>query len=38
MNVQGRVKGRSRLRVVVKDVDPATGQLHGRAGELTDEI
>ncbi|XP_045846615.1 nuclear pore membrane glycoprotein 210 [Meles meles] len=38
MNVHGRVKGRTGLRVVVKALDPAAGQLHGLAKELTDEI
>ncbi|XP_042782699.1 nuclear pore membrane glycoprotein 210-like isoform X4 [Panthera leo] len=38
MNVHGRVKGRTGLRVVVKALDPAAGQLHGLARELTDEI
>uniref|UniRef100_A0A8C4MIR6 Nucleoporin 210 n=1 Tax=Equus asinus asinus TaxID=83772 RepID=A0A8C4MIR6_EQUAS len=38
MNVHGRVKGRTGLRVVVKALDPAAGQLHGLARELSDEI
>ncbi|XP_077930763.1 nuclear pore membrane glycoprotein 210 isoform X3 [Halichoerus grypus] len=38
MNVHGRVKGRTGLRVVVKALDPTAGQLHGLAKELTDEI
>ncbi|KAF0877816.1 PO210 protein, partial [Crocuta crocuta] len=38
MNVHGRVKGRTGLRVVVKAMDPAAGQLHGLTKELTDEI
>ncbi|XP_021565485.1 nuclear pore membrane glycoprotein 210 [Carlito syrichta] len=38
MNVLGRVKGRTRLRVVVKALDPTAGQLHGLARELADEI
>ncbi|XP_044108842.1 nuclear pore membrane glycoprotein 210 [Neovison vison] len=38
MNVHGRVKGRTGLRVVVKALDPAAGQLHGLAKELADEI
>ncbi|XP_048212293.1 nuclear pore membrane glycoprotein 210 [Perognathus longimembris pacificus] len=38
MNVHGRVKGRTRLRVVVKALDPTAGQLHGLAKELSDEI
>ncbi|XP_053455532.1 nuclear pore membrane glycoprotein 210 isoform X1 [Nycticebus coucang] len=38
MNVLGRVKGRTGLRVVVKAVDPTAGQLHGLAKELSDEI
>uniref|UniRef100_A0A452UL49 Nucleoporin 210 n=1 Tax=Ursus maritimus TaxID=29073 RepID=A0A452UL49_URSMA len=38
MNVHGRVKGRTGLRVVVKALDPTAGQLLGLAKELTDEI
>ncbi|XP_011915620.1 PREDICTED: nuclear pore membrane glycoprotein 210 isoform X2 [Cercocebus atys] len=38
MNVLGRVKGRTGLRVVVKAVDPTSGQLYGLARELSDEI
>lgn len=38
MTVHGRVKGRTGLRVVVKALDPTAGQLHGFAGELSDEI
>ncbi|XP_034852350.1 nuclear pore membrane glycoprotein 210 [Mirounga leonina] len=38
MNVHGRVKGRTGLRVVVKALDPTAGQLHGLTKELTDEI
>ncbi|KAL0612795.1 Nuclear pore membrane glycoprotein 210 [Plecturocebus cupreus] len=38
MNVLGRVKGRTGLRVVVKAVDPTSGQLYGLARELLDEI
>lgn len=38
MNVHGRVKGRTGLRVVVKAMDPAAGQLHGLTKEITDEI
>ncbi|XP_014445955.1 nuclear pore membrane glycoprotein 210 [Tupaia chinensis] len=38
MNVHGRVKGRTGLRVVVKALDPTAGQLHGLARELSDEI
>ncbi|EDL91358.1 nuclear pore membrane glycoprotein 210 [Rattus norvegicus] len=38
MNVHGRVKGRTGLRVVVKALDPTAGQLHGLGKELSDEI
>uniref|UniRef100_G3SLU3 Nucleoporin 210 n=1 Tax=Loxodonta africana TaxID=9785 RepID=G3SLU3_LOXAF len=38
MNVHGRVKGRTGLKVVVKALDPIAGQLHGLAKELSDEI
>ncbi|XP_073087206.1 nuclear pore membrane glycoprotein 210 isoform X1 [Manis javanica] len=38
MNVHGRMKGRTGLRVVVKAVDPTVGQLHGLTKELSDEI
>lgn len=38
MNVYGRVKGRTGLRVVVKALDPTAGQLHGLGKELSDEI
>ncbi|XP_028342525.1 nuclear pore membrane glycoprotein 210 isoform X2 [Physeter macrocephalus] len=38
MNVHGRVKGRTGLRVVVKALDPTAGQLLGLAKELSDEI
>lgn len=38
MNVHGRVKGRTGLRVVVKAQDPTAGQLLGLAKELSDEI
>jgi nuclear pore complex protein Nup210 len=38
MNVHGRLKGRTRLRVVVKALDTTAGQLHGLAKELSDEI
>ncbi|XP_004581422.2 nuclear pore membrane glycoprotein 210 [Ochotona princeps] len=38
MNVLGRVKGRTGLRVVAKAMDPTAGQLHGFAQELSDEI
>ncbi|XP_075407010.1 nuclear pore membrane glycoprotein 210 [Tenrec ecaudatus] len=38
MNVHGRVKGRTGLKVVVKTLDPTAGQLHGLAHELSDEI
>lgn len=38
MNVFGRAKGRTGLRVVAKAVDPSAGQLHGLAQELSDEI
>ncbi|XP_076972518.1 nuclear pore membrane glycoprotein 210 isoform X2 [Tamandua tetradactyla] len=38
MNVHGRVKGRTGLKVVVKALDPTAGQLHGLAKELSDEI
>ncbi|GAB1291073.1 Nuclear pore membrane glycoprotein 210 [Apodemus speciosus] len=38
MNVHGRVKGRTGLRVVVKALDPSAGQLHGLGKELSDEI
>ncbi|XP_045146070.1 nuclear pore membrane glycoprotein 210 [Echinops telfairi] len=38
MNVHGRVKGRTGLKVVVKALDPTAGQLHGLAHELSDEI
>uniref|UniRef100_A0A2K6GN68 Nucleoporin 210 n=1 Tax=Propithecus coquereli TaxID=379532 RepID=A0A2K6GN68_PROCO len=38
MNVLGRVKGRTGLRVVVKALDPTAGQLRGLAKELSDEI
>ncbi|DAA16796.1 TPA: nucleoporin 210 [Bos taurus] len=38
MNVLGRAKGRTGLRVVVKALDPTAGQLLGLAKELSDEI
>lgn len=38
MNVHGRVKGRTGLRLVVKALDPTAGQLHGLGKELSDEI
>nr|XP_045008482.1 nuclear pore membrane glycoprotein 210 [Jaculus jaculus] len=38
MNVHGRVKGRTGLRVVVRALDPTAGQLHGFSKELSDEI
>ncbi|XP_006901438.1 PREDICTED: nuclear pore membrane glycoprotein 210 [Elephantulus edwardii] len=38
MNVHGRTKGRTGLKVVVKALDPTAGQLHGLAKELSDEI
>ncbi|XP_072798047.1 nuclear pore membrane glycoprotein 210 isoform X2 [Vicugna pacos] len=38
MNVHGRAKGRTGLRVVVKALDPTAGQLLGLARELSDEI
>uniref|UniRef100_A0A8C5V2D1 Nucleoporin 210 n=1 Tax=Microcebus murinus TaxID=30608 RepID=A0A8C5V2D1_MICMU len=38
MDVLGRVKGRTGLRVVVKALDPTAGQLRGLAKELSDEI
>lgn len=38
MNVHGRAKGRTGLRVVVKALDPTAGQLLGLAKELSDEI
>lgn len=38
MNVHGRVKGRTGLRLVVKAMDPTAGQLHGLGKELSDEI
>ncbi|XP_006870531.1 PREDICTED: nuclear pore membrane glycoprotein 210 [Chrysochloris asiatica] len=38
MNVHGRVKGRTGLKVVVKALDPTAGQLHNLAKELSDEI
>ncbi|KAM5280417.1 nuclear pore membrane glycoprotein 210 [Ctenodactylus gundi] len=38
MNVHGRVRGRTGLRVVVRALDPTAGQLHGLAKELSDEI
>lgn len=38
MNVLGRVKGRTGLRVVAKAMDPTAGQLHGFTQELSDEI
>lgn len=38
MNVHGRVKGRTGLRVVVKALDPTAGQLYGLGKELSDEI
>ncbi|XP_058144859.1 nuclear pore membrane glycoprotein 210 [Dasypus novemcinctus] len=38
MNVHGRGKGRTGLKVVVKALDPTAGQLHGLARELSDEI
>ncbi|XP_007948814.1 nuclear pore membrane glycoprotein 210 [Orycteropus afer afer] len=38
MNVHGRVKGRTGLKLVVKALDPTAGQLHGLAQELSDEI
>ena len=38
MNVLGRAKGRTGLRVVVRALDPTAGQLLGLAKELSDEI
>uniref|UniRef100_A0A452F5S9 Nucleoporin 210 n=1 Tax=Capra hircus TaxID=9925 RepID=A0A452F5S9_CAPHI len=38
MNVLGRAKGRTGLRVVVKALDPTAGQLLGLAKELSDEV
>ncbi|XP_054990941.1 nuclear pore membrane glycoprotein 210 [Sorex araneus] len=38
MNVHGRGRGRTGLRVVVRALDPAAGQLQDRAAELSDEI
>ncbi|XP_028906828.1 nuclear pore membrane glycoprotein 210 [Ornithorhynchus anatinus] len=38
MNVYGRVKGRTGLKVVVKALDPALEQFFGLAKELSDEI
>ncbi|XP_037658720.1 nuclear pore membrane glycoprotein 210 isoform X2 [Choloepus didactylus] len=38
MNVLGRVKGRTGLKVVVKALDPTAGQLQGLAKEISDEI
>ncbi|NXX11332.1 PO210 protein, partial [Podargus strigoides] len=38
MDVYGRVKGRTGLKVVVKVLDPAANQFHNMASELSDEI
>ncbi|XP_060036296.1 nuclear pore membrane glycoprotein 210 isoform X2 [Erinaceus europaeus] len=38
MNVLGRAKGRTGLRVVVRALDPTAGQLQGLSKELSDEI
>uniref|UniRef100_A0A8B9TXM7 Nucleoporin 210 n=1 Tax=Anas platyrhynchos TaxID=8839 RepID=A0A8B9TXM7_ANAPL len=38
MNVYGRVKGRTGLKVVVKVLDPAANQFYNMARELSDEI
>nr|XP_015203546.1 PREDICTED: nuclear pore membrane glycoprotein 210 [Lepisosteus oculatus] len=38
MNVYGRTKGRTGLKVVVKTVSPASGHLEGNVPELSDEI
>ncbi|MBN3325349.1 PO210 protein, partial [Atractosteus spatula] len=38
MNVYGRTKGRTGLKVVVKAVSPASGHLEGNVPELSDEI
>ncbi|XP_014813936.1 PREDICTED: nuclear pore membrane glycoprotein 210 [Calidris pugnax] len=38
MDVYGRVKGRTGLKVVVKVLDPAANQFHNMARELSDEI
>ncbi|XP_047390661.1 nuclear pore membrane glycoprotein 210 [Sciurus carolinensis] len=38
MSVHGRARGRTGLRVVVKALDPAAGQLYGHGRELSDEI
>ncbi|XP_066553883.1 nuclear pore membrane glycoprotein 210 [Amia ocellicauda] len=38
MNVHGRTKGRTGLKVVVKAVNPASGHLEGNVKEFSDEI
>lgn len=38
MDVYGRVKGRTGLKVVVKVLDPAANQFYNMARELSDEI
>lgn len=38
MDVYGRVKGRTGLKVVVKALDPAANQFYNMAKELSDEI
>lgn len=38
MDVYGRVKGRTGLKVVVKALDPAANQFYNMARELSDEI
>ncbi|CAL8325175.1 unnamed protein product [Merluccius merluccius] len=38
MSVTGRTRGRTGLKVVLRVTEPQTGQLAGRAQELTDEV
>nr|XP_033781607.1 nuclear pore membrane glycoprotein 210 [Geotrypetes seraphini] len=38
MMVHGKLKGKTRLKVVVSTLDPTAGQFHGMARELSDEI
>uniref|UniRef100_A0A8C0JD59 Nucleoporin 210 n=1 Tax=Chelonoidis abingdonii TaxID=106734 RepID=A0A8C0JD59_CHEAB len=38
MDVYGRAKGRTGLKVIVKALDPTAEQFHSLAGELSDEI